>query len=152
MDLKLIPYYGQAREGEADFLLKGEPKDGTSTFFGYASLYVIKHNRRFTLALVAVRRREGLVGVLRRLWTYWQRLDLPLRCLYLDRQFYSVAVLRWLIQEQDLPFVRAAPKQGRRGGIAGLIARQGSGVWEHPVRSPKAGAITVSVAVVGKYR
>ncbi|MBI1741486.1 hypothetical protein HYR54_00270 [Candidatus Acetothermia bacterium] len=151
MDLKLIAYYGQAREGEADFLLAGEPRDGTTTFFGYASLYVIRHNRRFTVALVAVRRSEGLVGVLQRLWAYWQRLGFGLRCLYLDRQFYSVAVLRWLSEERDLPLVMAAPKKGKQGGIAGLIRRQGPGVWSHLVRSPKEGVIPVQVAVVGKY-
>ena len=150
VDLKLIPYYGEPKEGEEEFLLKGEPKEGTSTFFGYASLYVIQKNQRYTLALVAVRRSEGMVGVLRRLWAYWLRLSLRLRCLYLDRGFYSVAVLHWL-QERDLPFVMAAPKKGKQGGINGLIKRHGPGVWPYTVRSPKEGAIAVQVAVVGKY-
>ena len=149
LDLKLVPYYGKPRAGEEDFLLPGEPRQGTTTFFGYASLYVIKHNQRFTLALVAVRRSEGLVGVLCRLWAYWIPLGFRLGCLYLDRQFYSVAVLRWLL-EKDWPFAMAAPKKGKWGGIAGLIA-QGPGVWSHTVRSPKEGSVAVDVAVVGKY-
>ena len=150
LDLKLVPYYGEPKGGEEDFLLKGEPREGTSTFFGYASLYVIQKNRRFTLAVVAVRRSEGMVGVLCRLWAYWTSLGFGLCCLYLDRGFYSVAVLRWL-QERELPFVMAAPKKGKRGGIAGLIACRGPGVWPHTVKSPKEGAIAVQVAVVGKY-
>lgn len=95
-------------------------------------------------------RREGLLGVLQRLWARWVQLGFPLRCLYLDRQFYSVAVLRWLMT-QDLPFVMAAPKKGKQDGIAGLIARQGPGIWPYTVRSPQQGAITIEVAVVGKY-
>lgn len=150
LDLKLIPYYGKPQAGEEDFLIPGKPRRGTSTFFGYASLYVIKRNKRFTLALVAVRRSEGLVGVLRRLWARWLKLGLRLRCLYLDRQFYSVAVLRWLLR-QDLPFVMAAPKKGKEGGINGLIERWGPGVWPYTVRSPKEGSVAVEVAVVGKY-
>jgi putative transposase len=150
VDLKLIPYYGDPHEGEEEFIAHGQPKQGTTTFFGYASLYVIKKNRRYTLALVAVRQGEGMRGVLRRLWSYWGQLGLGLRCLYLDREFYSVAVLRWLL-EKDLPFVMAAPKKGKRGGINGLIAQKGPGVWPYTVRSPKAGSVTVQVAVVGKY-
>ncbi|MCR4405268.1 MAG: hypothetical protein NUW06_08375 [Candidatus Acetothermia bacterium] len=150
LDLKLIPYYGEPHEGEEDFLLKGEPREGTSTFFGYASLYVIKKDQRYTLAVVAVRRSEGLVGVLRRLWGLWVRLGFHLRCLYLDCGFYSVAVLRWLL-ERDLPFVLAGPRKGKQGGIRGLIGRKGPGVWLHTVHSPKEGAISVGVAVVGKY-
>ena len=150
MDLKLIPYYGEPDAGEEDLLLKGESKAGTSTFFGYASLYVIRKSKRYTLALVAVRRSEGLVGVTRRLWAYWTRLGFHLRCLYLDRQFYSVAVLRWLV-ERELAFVMAAPKKGKRGGITGLIARNGPGIWPHTVRSAQDGTVAVKVAVVGKY-
>jgi putative transposase len=67
IDLKLIPYYGEAKPGEEDFLLTGPAKRGTTIFFGYASIYVIKNNKRFTLALAAVRRSEGLASVLQRL-------------------------------------------------------------------------------------
>jgi len=150
VDLKLVPYYGKAQEGEEEFIVHGQPKQGTSTFFGYASLYAIKKNQRSTLALVAVRTGESLVEVLKRLWSYWRKLGLKLCCLYLDREFYSVAVLRWL-QEQDLPYAMAAPKKGKQGGINGLIARKGPGVWPYTVRSSKDAAVTVQVAVVGKY-
>jgi len=39
IDLKLAPYWGEAKEGEEDFLLPGP---GTTTFFGYASVYTIR--------------------------------------------------------------------------------------------------------------
>lgn len=150
-DLKLIPYYGEPHPGGENFLLRGRAREGTTTFFGYASLYLIRKHHRYTLAVVAVRRGEGPAGVLERLWTYARRLGLRLRCLYLDRGFYSVAVLRWL-KERDLPFVLAAPKRGKQGGIRGLIERKGPGVWPYTVHSPAEGAIRVQVAVVGKYR
>jgi putative transposase len=112
VDLKLVPYYGDPHEGEEEFLLKSKPKQGTSTFFGYASLYVIKRNRRYTLAVVAVRRGEGLADVLR-LWGYWLKLGLFLGCLYLDREFPS-EVLRWLWKE-DLPLRWRCPRKGGLG-------------------------------------
>ena len=151
IDLKLIPYYGEAEPAEEDFLLTGPAKRGTMTFFGYASIYVIKNNKRFTLALAAVRRSEGLVGVLKRLLERFADLGGRIRCLYLDRQFYSVKVLRFLIEERDLPLAMAARKTGKTGGIKGLIAEKGPGLHTYTVRSQKEGEITVQVAVVGKY-
>lgn len=151
IDLKLIPYYGEAKPGEEDFLLTGPAKRGTTIFFGYASIYVIKNNKRFTLALAAVRRSEGLIGVLQRLLQRFADLGGRIRCLYLDRQFYSVKGLRFLIEEQDLPLAMAARKTGKTGGIKGLIAQKGPGQHPYTVRSPQEGEITVQVAVVGKY-
>lgn len=151
IDLTLIPYYGKAREGEEDFLLHGKAKEGTTTFFGYASIYVIKKNKRFTLALTVVRKSDGLMGVLDRLLSCFFSLGGEILCLYLDRQFYSVKVLDFLIYERDIPFCMAAPKKGKKGGINGLISREGVGVHLYTVRSPKDGQITVQVAVVGRY-
>lgn len=150
IDLKLIPYCGEAEPGEEDFLLSGPAKRGTTTFFGYASIYVIKKNKRFTLALVAVRRSEGLVGALRRLQRFAD-LGGRIRCLYLDRQFYSVKVLRFLIEERDIPPAMAARKTGKTGGIKGLIAQKGPRQHPYTVRSQRDGKIAVQVAVVGKY-
>lgn len=150
-DLKLIPYYGEAEPEDADFLITGPAKQGTTTFFGYASLYVIKNNKRYTLVLATVRRSEGLVGVLQRLLDRLAELGGQIKCLYLDRQFYSVQVLRFLIEERDIPLVMAARKTGKTGGIKGLIAQKGPGQHPYTVRSQKDGEITVQVAVVGKY-
>lgn len=151
IDLKLIPYYGKAEPGEEDFLLTGPAMRGTTTFFGYASIYVIKNNKRFTLALAAVRRSEGLVGVLQRLLQRFTDLGGQIRCLYLDRQFYQVKVLRFLIEEREVPLAMAARKTGKSGGMKGLIAEKGPGLHTYTVRSPQDGEITVQVAVVGKY-
>jgi len=151
IDLKLVPYYGEAQPGEEDFLLSGPARQGTTTFFGYASIYVIKKNKRFTLALAAVRLSEGLVGVLRRLLQRFADLGGRIKCLYLDRQFYSVKVLRFLIEERDIPLAMAGRKTGKTGGIKGLIAQKGPGQHIYTVRSQQDGEITVQVAVVGKY-
>lgn len=151
IDLKLIPYYGEAKSGEEDFLLSGPAKQGTTTFFGYASIYVIKKNKRFTLALAAVRRSEGLVGVLQRLLQRFADLGGRIRCLYLDRQFYSVKNLRFLIEERDIPLAMAARKTGKTGGIKGLVAQKGPGQHPYTVRSQQDGEIDVQIAVVGKY-
>lgn len=77
-------------------------------------------------------------------------LGLQLRCLDLDRGFYTGEVLRFLLQH-DLPFALAAPKKGKQGGIKGLVEQQGPGLHPYLVWSPSKGAVAVEVAVVGRY-
>jgi putative transposase len=151
IDLTLLPYYGEAQPGEEDFLVTGPAKQGTTTFFAYASSYVIKKNKRVTLALTVVRQSESLLEVLQRLLERFFQLGGQLRCLYLDRQFYSVQVLQFLIEQQDLPVVVAAQKRGTTGGINGLIAREGTGLHAYTVSSTRKGKVDVQVAIVGKY-
>lgn len=151
IDVTLIPYYGELEESDSDYLLSGAAKAGTTTFLGYATLYAIKKNKRFTLAMTPVRRSTGMVGVLQRLLTRLAALGGRVRCLYLDRQFYQVAALRYLIEERDVPCVVAARKTGTTGGVKGLIARHGPGMHDYTVTRPEAGTLDVQLAVVGKY-
>lgn len=151
IDITLIPYYGDVAEADHDYLLSGAAKAGTTSFLGYASLYAIKKNKRFTLAMTPVRRSTGMVGVLQSLLRRFAALGGRVRCLYLDRQFYQVAALRYLIEERDVPCVVAARKTGTTGGVKGLIARHGPGIHPYTLSSQTAGTLDVQLAVVGKY-
>lgn len=151
VDLKAVPYYGERTAAVENFVRTRAAKQGTTTFFEYASCYAIKHNKRFTLALTAVRRTDTLTDVLRRLLVRFEGLGGTVRCLYIDRAFYSVEVLRFLIEKRDMPFAMAARKTGTTGGIKGLIEEHGTGIHTYTVQSPTAGSVTVDVAVVGKY-
>jgi putative transposase len=151
IDLKLVPYYGQPQPGEEDFVWHLQAQRGTTRFFVYATVYVIKKGRRFTLALRACRRREGLLGALQWLLQRFLALGGQVRCLYLDRGFYCVEVLRYLQEQVDLPFCMAAPQKGEKEGLAALVRQKGGGQHAYTVRSPKHGSVAVQVAVVGKY-
>src|SRR5213075_864641 len=65
-DLVLIPYHGQPLH-DPDEIYRSAAKSGTSHFHAYATLYVIRHGYRFTVALTAVTRGEPLEEVLKRL-------------------------------------------------------------------------------------
>src|SRR5947207_13095918 len=65
-DLVLIPYHGQPLH-DPDEIYRSQAKSGTSHFHAYATLYVIDHGYRFTVALAAVARGEPLEQVLKRL-------------------------------------------------------------------------------------
>jgi putative transposase len=150
-DLKYVPYWGESDPKEKDFVWKGRALRGTTRFFVYATLYVIKNGQRFTLAVHACRKSEGLVGALRGLLQRFLEVGGQLRCLYLDRGFYSVEVLRYLIEEVNLPFCMAAPLKGKQAGLAARVEQQGPGQHAYSVRSRKHGSVAVQVWVVGRY-
>jgi putative transposase len=153
IDLKYIPYYGEPKEGEEDFIWKSKAYKGTTHFFVYSTCYVIKNAKRFTLALRACRKSEGLLGALKWLLERFFSIGGKLICLYLDRGFYAVKILRFLIEKKDLLFCMAAPQKGKEdgNGIKGLVAQKGVGVHSYTVSSKEDGCITVQVAVVGRY-
>jgi hypothetical protein len=49
IDFNLIPYYGEPTPEEAPFIYRSQAKNGTCSFYAYATLYVIKKNKRVTV-------------------------------------------------------------------------------------------------------
>jgi len=112
IDLHLVPYHGQPLRDEQE-VYRSCAKDGTSHFHAYATCYVIRQGRRFTLALTAVRRGEPLQDVIRRLLAQAAKAGVRPRYLLLDRGFCSVAVLRSL-QAGRRAFLMPLPLRGRK--------------------------------------
>ena len=48
IDFNLIPYYGEPSAAEAPFIYRSQAKSGTCSFYAYATIYVIKKNKRVT--------------------------------------------------------------------------------------------------------
>jgi hypothetical protein len=67
IDLHLIPYYGHPSVQEAPYIYRSQAKAGTTSFFAYASVYLIRHHHRVTLAIHPVRSDETLVSTMTRL-------------------------------------------------------------------------------------
>src|SRR5262249_56993217 len=92
---------------------RGGPGGGPSHFHAYATAYVIRQGRRFTVALTGVRRGEPLPQVVRRLLQQAGKAAVRPRYLLLDRGFCSVAVLRYL-QAARYPFLMPLPLRRRQ--------------------------------------
>src|SRR6516165_1360570 len=110
-DLVLIPYHGQPLH-DPEEIYRSQAKSGTSHFHAYATLYIIRHGYRFTVALTAVARGEPLEEVLKRLLRQAAALGVRCRLLLLDRGFYSVGVVRYL-QAARYPFLMPVIGRGR---------------------------------------
>ncbi|MEM9155438.1 MAG: hypothetical protein AAGB13_10410 [Cyanobacteria bacterium P01_F01_bin.33] len=79
---------------EARYLYRSQAKAGTTSFFAYATVYVIRAHQRVTLAIHAIPRGETLVASITYLLARLTPLRVKVKRLYLDRGFYCVPVIR----------------------------------------------------------
>ncbi len=104
-----VPYYGAAR---TPYTLGGPKKHGTNHFFSYATAVVVHHGQRWCLGLTALSNADGEQAVMTLVRQLQQR-DIRVRCLLLDRGFFSGHVILAL-QAAALPFVLGVPRKGGR--------------------------------------
>jgi putative transposase len=132
IDLHLVPYHGQPLPSE-DEIYRSKAKSGTSHFHAYATAYVIRRGRRYTVALAYVRQGQPLQEVIRELLRQAAKAGVKPRYLLLDRGFCSVAVIRYL-QRAHYPFLMPLPLRGRQPehpkGVSGSRA---FGCWKRSV-------------------
>lgn len=150
IDLHLIPYYGTPTDAEAPYIYRSQAKAGTTTFFAYATVYVICRNKRVTLAIHAVHRQETLVATITYLLAMLHPLKVRVKRLYLDRGFYSVPVIRWL-KALNLPFLIPAVIRGKTGGTRQLLVGRTSYATRYTLNSPHYGSVSCQMRVVCNY-
>jgi putative transposase len=92
IDITAIPYHGQHEVAE-ETVRRSRAKSGTTHFHCFATLYVVKKNKRYTLAITLMRRDDKAQDVLARLLVQGKCLGLRLKRLYLDRGLITTASL-----------------------------------------------------------
>ena len=151
IDCLEIGYYG--RPDDEDMLRTSKPKDGTSRFHTYASAYVVEKGQRYTLAITFVTAGDSMLDVVRRLNKRLLQLGIRIELYLLDRGFYSVEVIRWLIayEKAFIMPVRVFGKKPKHGKpLTGMRRLKASKVsyWErYTVHSQKVGNTTFDAAV-----
>src|SRR5436190_15096634 len=155
-DLVLIPYHGEPCD-DPDEIYRSQAKSGTSHFHAYATLYVIHHGYRFTVALTAVSRGEPLEEVLKRLLRQAAAVGIRCRLLLLDRGFYSVGVIRYL-QAARYPFLMPVICRGRKfddprgpSGTNVFLTWQKSGFGTYTLHDAHQRSARVSICVKCRY-
>jgi Transposase DDE domain len=157
IDLHLVPYHGDPLHG-ADEVYRSQAKSGTSHFHAYATAYVIRTGRRYTVGLVYVRQGQPPAEVVRELLRQAGRAGVRPRYVLLDRGFWSVAVLRYL-QRARYAFLMAVPCKGRTadhpdgpGGTRVFHLRRRSGWGEYTLTGARKQRATVSICVKCRNR
>jgi putative transposase len=119
IDITEIPYHGQHEEDE-EMVRRGRAKSGTTHFHCFATLYVVKKNKRYTLAITLMRQSDKVLDVLQRLLGRGHALSLRLKRLYLDRGFDNNGVIAYL-KQQPFPTIIPLVIRGKTGGTRALL-------------------------------
>ena len=147
VDLVFLPYYGKPAQDPKE-VRRSKAKKGTTCFHCYATAYLIKKNKRVTLALTYVQADDTLLEVLKRLLARLEKIRVDLRRLYLDRNFYAVEIIRFL-KAQPFPSVIPAKVHGER--MRSLCQGRKSYQTTYTVVSPKHGSEEVNLWIVCRY-
>jgi hypothetical protein len=150
MDLNLRPYYGTPTSAEAPYMYRSRAEAGTCSFYAYATCYVICRGKRLTLAVTAVRQEETTVAIVTRLLARLCALDIRVKRLYLDRGFFSVPVIRWLLA-LDIPFEMPVILRGKQGGTRQLATGRKSYPTWYTMTSQEYGCVSFQVVIVCRY-
>ncbi len=153
IDLNLIPYYGNPSDDELPYIYRSKAKNGTCSFYAYATLYAIKKNKRVTLAIRGVRWSDTKVALITYLLARLTHLNLKgkIQKLYLDREFFSRAIIRWL-KALDIPFIMPAIRRGKQGGIKQFLKGKKSYKTTYTMGSGEENSVTFNLWIVCKYK
>jgi putative transposase len=142
------PYSGRCDPADPDnWVCRGEAQAGTTYFYRCATAYVMQRDVRLTLAVVFVKPGDDKVALLARLLRRVRDIGVRLRCLFADKGFCTIPVVRWL-QTQSLPAIIACPIRGKQGGTRALCQGRASYRTTHTFHSAEHGDVTVPVTVV----
>jgi hypothetical protein len=151
-DLTLLPSYG-ADAHDNDPIDRSKAKRGTCSFYAYASAYIVHKGHRSTVALRAVTRHQTMEEVTKELLRQARKAGIRVRFLVLDREFYSVAVIRYL-QAARTPFLMPVVCHGRQpdhplgpSGSQVFKAMKRSGWFESTLGDPRKRTATVRICV-----
>jgi putative transposase len=148
-DLHDEPFYGKTEELLA-FACRGEAKDGTTYFYRVATLYHIHKGVPTTLAVTFVLPSDTTLAVLQRLLARAKKMELQWGCLYLDKGFCSIPIIRYL-QQHRYSAIIACSIRGKKGGTRALCTGRGSYITTHTFSSAEYGSCEATVAIVRTF-
>jgi DDE family transposase len=148
IDLTLIPYHGQPYEDQKE-IVRGMPKSGTTHFHGYATVSIVRDDRKYVVALRFIEYGEEMAEMVRWLIKRLKSLKFRIRRVFLDKGFCSKPVFKVLNQHQ-LSYVTPIPVRGKSGGVRCLFQGK-SRKTTYTFNSPKHGQYIVPAVVVKRY-
>jgi len=96
------PYYGKIDNSNENYVIRGQSKKSTNSFYSYISLYIINKKERFTISVLPVEKGKSKVEYLCHFIDLIKRLKFGVKVLCLDREFYSIDVFEFL-RNQNIP-------------------------------------------------
>lgn len=148
IDLHEEPFYGKLPKDDPEVIRRGEAKAGTTYFHTFATAYVIRQNRRFTLAVTRVRANQSMLEVADRLRQRVEELGIGVQVYLFDRQFWTYELqAAWKAIPYIMP-IRRTGKQGGQGGTRPLFDLKESQFVTYTMTPDNQNPLDIDVAVV----
>lgn len=148
IDLHEEPFYGNVPKDDPDVIRRGKAKAGTTHFHTFATAYVRRRHRRFTLALTRVRAHESMLDIADRLRQRVEGLGIEVQVYLLDRQFWTYELqVAW----HEIPYlmpIRRTGKAATDGGTRPLFDLQASQFVTYTMSPKHQEPVDINVAVV----
>jgi putative transposase len=146
------PYYGRDDPDATDnWVCRGEARAGTTRFYRCATAYLMLHDVRLTLAVVFVKPKMDNLTILKRLLSAVRAAQISIKCLYADKGFCCIELLRYL-SRRGIQAIVAMPRRGKQAGSRALCRGQKSYWTTYTLQSAENGKLNVPVAVVRTYQ
>jgi putative transposase len=107
------PYYGKTDSSNEKYVIRSQAKKSTNSFYSYASLYITNKNERFTLSVLPVEKKKTKVEYLSHFIDLIKDLNLKIKVLCMDREFYCTDVFEFL-QKNNIPHIVPVVKKGMK--------------------------------------
>ncbi len=111
IDFTNDPYYGEIDASNEKYVIRGQAKKSSNSFYSYVSLYIINNNERFTISVLPVEKSKSKVYYLSYFIDLIKSLNFGIRILCLDREFYSIDVFEFL-KNLNIPHITPVVKKG----------------------------------------
>lgn len=144
-----ICYYGKT-DPDNSLVRRAVAKQGTTHFYSYATLSIIKTRQRYTIAVTLIKPGESMVEVVKRLLNQARELKIKIGISYWDKAFGVIEVIRYL-KHARVAYIIALAQRGGAGGIKRLCTGRKSRRCRYQFKSAKAGKFMATVAIVCKY-
>jgi hypothetical protein len=144
-------YYGRDDPDDPNnWVCRGEARAGTTRFYRCATAYVLLRDVHLTIAVVFVKPSMDKLTILTRLLCAVKSAGVAIKCLYADKGFCAIPVLRYLLRHH-IPAIIALPIRGKQGGSRALCRGHKSYRTTYTLQSAEHGRLSVPVAVVRTY-
>ena len=113
IDLTDDPYYGKIDSSNEKYVIGGQAKKSTNSFYSYISLYITNKNERFTVSVLPVEKNKSMVEYLSYFIDLIKKMNFKIKVLCLDRGFYSIDVFEFF-QNNNIPHIVPVIKRGEQ--------------------------------------
>jgi len=105
------PYYGQRNLESGSYTVGGKRKASTNYFHTYLTLSIIDKDRHLTLCVIPWQKGMKNLDAICQCIELIKKLNLKIRCLCLDREFYSAEIFAFL-QQTRIPHIVPVKEHG----------------------------------------